>query len=176
MLGGPDAWEPVAERLRHVFGIANFSRAALVPLDVDGIAKAILEDLGDHAGLDVPRLGQARRQAISADVAADRARGRRAHQGSEGMDRRSRQPRVHDSRRGAHRRGVLSLREGSRPGRHADGRQRPGRRAALGRHRLAGGLLSPDEARMPRHPRALSQLSDSVARVAGKGARAGGAC
>jgi tRNA uracil 4-sulfurtransferase len=46
-LGGPDAWEPVAERLRHVFGIANFSRAALVPLDVDGIARAILADLGD---------------------------------------------------------------------------------------------------------------------------------
>jgi thiamine biosynthesis protein ThiI len=47
MLGGPDAWEPVAERLRHVFGIANFSRAALVPLDIDGIANAILEDLRD---------------------------------------------------------------------------------------------------------------------------------
>jgi thiamine biosynthesis protein ThiI len=47
MLGGPDAWEPVAERLRHVFGIANFSRAALVPLDVDGIANAILADLGE---------------------------------------------------------------------------------------------------------------------------------
>ena len=47
MLGGPDAWEPVAGRLRRVFGIANFSRAALVPLDVDGIANAILADLGD---------------------------------------------------------------------------------------------------------------------------------
>jgi thiamine biosynthesis protein ThiI len=47
MLGGPDAWEPVAERLRHVFGIANFSRAALVPLDIDGLAKAIIDDLGD---------------------------------------------------------------------------------------------------------------------------------
>ncbi|HUP39118.1 MAG TPA: tRNA uracil 4-sulfurtransferase ThiI [Vicinamibacterales bacterium] len=47
MLGGPDAWEPVADRLRHVFGIANFSRAALVPLDIDGIATAILEDLRD---------------------------------------------------------------------------------------------------------------------------------
>jgi thiamine biosynthesis protein ThiI len=46
MLGGPEAWQPVAERLRHVFGIANFSRAALVPLDVDGVARAILEDLG----------------------------------------------------------------------------------------------------------------------------------
>jgi tRNA uracil 4-sulfurtransferase len=47
LLGSADAWEPVAERLRHVFGIANFSRAALVPLDVDGIAEAILNDLGD---------------------------------------------------------------------------------------------------------------------------------
>ena len=47
MLGSPDAWEPVAGRLRHVFGIANFSRAALVPLDIDGIAEAILNDLGD---------------------------------------------------------------------------------------------------------------------------------
>ena len=47
MLGAPDAWDAVADRLRHVFGIANFSRAALVPLDVDGIANAILADLGD---------------------------------------------------------------------------------------------------------------------------------
>jgi len=47
MLAGPHAWEPVAERLRHVFGIANFSRAALVPLDIEGIANAILADLHD---------------------------------------------------------------------------------------------------------------------------------
>ena len=36
VLGSEDAWEPVADRMRRVFGIANFSRAALVPLDVDG--------------------------------------------------------------------------------------------------------------------------------------------
>jgi thiamine biosynthesis protein ThiI len=47
-LGSPDAWEPVAARLRQVFGIANFSRAALVPLDIDGIAAAVLADLGTH--------------------------------------------------------------------------------------------------------------------------------
>jgi len=47
VLGSPDAWDAVADRLRHVFGIANFSRAALVPLDIDGVAKAILDDLGD---------------------------------------------------------------------------------------------------------------------------------
>jgi thiamine biosynthesis protein ThiI len=47
MLGGPEAWEPVAGRLRRVFGIANFSRAALVPLEVGGIANAIVTDLAD---------------------------------------------------------------------------------------------------------------------------------
>jgi thiamine biosynthesis protein ThiI len=48
VLGTPDAWDAVAERLRYVFGIANFSRAALVPLDVDLLAGAILNDLGDR--------------------------------------------------------------------------------------------------------------------------------
>ena len=48
VLGSGDAWVPVAERLRHVFGIANFSRAGLAPLDVDAIARAILADLGDQ--------------------------------------------------------------------------------------------------------------------------------
>ena len=47
VLGSADAWTPVADRLRQVFGIANFSRAALVRLDVDVIANAIIEDLGD---------------------------------------------------------------------------------------------------------------------------------
>ena len=48
MLGSADAWQPVAGRLKQVFGIANFSRAALVPLDIDGIASSILADLGDR--------------------------------------------------------------------------------------------------------------------------------
>jgi thiamine biosynthesis protein ThiI len=47
VLGSSEPWDAVADRLRRVFGIANFSRARLVPLDIDGIAKAILEDLGD---------------------------------------------------------------------------------------------------------------------------------
>jgi thiamine biosynthesis protein ThiI len=47
VLGSPQAWEPVADRLRHVFGIANFSRAGRTALDVEVIAKAILENLGD---------------------------------------------------------------------------------------------------------------------------------
>jgi thiamine biosynthesis protein ThiI len=47
VLGSADAWEPVAHRLRHVFGIANFSRAGRVALDVEVIAQGILADLGD---------------------------------------------------------------------------------------------------------------------------------
>jgi thiamine biosynthesis protein ThiI len=47
VLGSPDTWDAVADRLRHVFGIANFSRAGRVALDVDVIAQAILADLGD---------------------------------------------------------------------------------------------------------------------------------
>ena len=47
VLASDAAWGAVAGRLREVFGIANFSRAALVPLDVDVIARAILEDLCD---------------------------------------------------------------------------------------------------------------------------------
>jgi thiamine biosynthesis protein ThiI len=41
----PDA---VADRIRHTFGIANFSYARRVPIDLDGIANAVLRDLGDR--------------------------------------------------------------------------------------------------------------------------------
>lgn len=45
---GPGAaYEQVRERLSRVFGIANFSKAARAPLDIDAIASAILRDLGD---------------------------------------------------------------------------------------------------------------------------------
>ncbi len=38
----------VGERIRTVFGIANYSYAGRAPLDLDAIAKAILADLGDR--------------------------------------------------------------------------------------------------------------------------------
>ena len=78
------AWEPVADRLRHVFGIANFSRAGRAPLDVDAIAHGHSQRPRRPAGADVPRVRPARRQALSPDVAANRARGRRPHQGGAG--------------------------------------------------------------------------------------------
>src|SRR5438128_10090229 len=41
------AWEDVRDRVRRVFGIANFSYAGRAPLDFDALASAILADLGD---------------------------------------------------------------------------------------------------------------------------------
>ena len=40
-------WETVRDRVANVFGIANFARAGTAPLDVDAVAAAILQDLGD---------------------------------------------------------------------------------------------------------------------------------
>jgi thiamine biosynthesis protein ThiI len=46
---GPGASrEAVGDRIRRVFGIANFSYAGSTGLDLDGIAAAILADLGDR--------------------------------------------------------------------------------------------------------------------------------
>jgi thiamine biosynthesis protein ThiI len=47
VLGSPAAWDAVADRVRHTFGVANFSRAGRAPLDVGALADAILSDLGD---------------------------------------------------------------------------------------------------------------------------------
>jgi len=47
VLGPSASWEQVSGRLRDVFGIANFARAGRSALDVDAIARAILDDLGD---------------------------------------------------------------------------------------------------------------------------------
>jgi thiamine biosynthesis protein ThiI len=47
MLGPKASREEVGDRIRRVFGIANFSYARRVPLDLDGIAAAILDDLGE---------------------------------------------------------------------------------------------------------------------------------
>ena len=46
VLGTSARWEEVSARLTDVFGIANFARAGRAPLDVDAIARAILDDLG----------------------------------------------------------------------------------------------------------------------------------
>ena len=49
VLGPSASAVEVGERVRHVFGIANFSNAGRTPtLDLDAIAAAILQDLGDR--------------------------------------------------------------------------------------------------------------------------------
>ena len=42
------SWDEARERIRHVFGIANFSKAGRGSLDFGELAGAILEDLGDR--------------------------------------------------------------------------------------------------------------------------------
>src|SRR5215510_1608395 len=45
---GADVWDEARERIRRVFGIANFSVASRGPHDFDALAAAILRDLGDR--------------------------------------------------------------------------------------------------------------------------------
>src|SRR6185436_10526541 len=48
VLGEQAEWDVVRDRLARVFGVANFAQAGRAPLDVDAIATAILNDLGDR--------------------------------------------------------------------------------------------------------------------------------
>ena len=48
-LGAGTSWEAVRERVRRIFGIANFSCASRAPYDFQTLASAILDDLGDRA-------------------------------------------------------------------------------------------------------------------------------
>lgn len=47
VLGDAD-WIDVRDRISRVFGVANFAQAGRAPLDVDAIAQAILNDLGER--------------------------------------------------------------------------------------------------------------------------------
>ena len=88
------------------------------------------------------------------------------------MDGESGRSGAHHSCRGADGRGVLLLRKASRARRHAHRCQWPCGGTVVRGHRFASGGVSSDEARVPRHPCALSQLPDSVASIAGESARA----
>lgn len=48
VLGEDSDWQTVRDRVSRVFGIANFAQAGRAPLDVDEIARQILDDLGDR--------------------------------------------------------------------------------------------------------------------------------
>ena len=48
VLGPGASPEDVSDRIRRIFGIANFSFAGRTPLDLDAVTRAILTDLGDR--------------------------------------------------------------------------------------------------------------------------------
>src|SRR5262245_44556720 len=48
VLGPAASREAVGERVRRVFGIANFSYARRTSLDLDAVAASMLQDLGDR--------------------------------------------------------------------------------------------------------------------------------
>ena len=48
VLGPAATFEQVSDRLRRVFGVANFAKAGRTPMDPDTAAKVILADLGDR--------------------------------------------------------------------------------------------------------------------------------
>ena len=48
VLGESAPWDAVRDRVSRVFGVANFARAGRAPLDIDAIAREILNDLGDR--------------------------------------------------------------------------------------------------------------------------------
>jgi thiamine biosynthesis protein ThiI len=47
-LGRGASWSEASDRVRHVFGIANFSYAGRAPHDFDAMAETIMRDLGDR--------------------------------------------------------------------------------------------------------------------------------
>jgi len=61
-LGPAVSWEAARDRLRLVFGIANFSLAGRAGLDFGSLASAILADLGSR---ETPSFRVAARRAIS---------------------------------------------------------------------------------------------------------------
>ncbi len=174
-LGSAEAWDAVADRLRHVFGIANFSRAALVPLDVDVIAKAILDDLGD---LQVSTFRVSARRADKrfplTSPQIEREVGGRIKQ-AKGWTVNLDDPAFTIHVEALTGEAFYYFGKEAGPGGMPTGVSGRVVASALRRHRFAGGGVSIDEARLPRHSGTLSQLSDSVARVAGKGPRACGA-
>ena len=165
--------DEVRERLRRVFGIANFSYAGRGPHDFDGAGRG---DPRATSAIGSPRRSASRPRAsdkrLAVHVAADRARSRRADQGS-------RRAGASISTRPALTIHIEMLPDdafyffGKEPGAGGLPTGTGGRRGvpAVRRHRLAGRGVPHDAARLLGAADSFSQLSDPVARVAGEGAR-----
>ena len=145
-VGADTPWEELRDRLQRVFGIANFSAANRGPHDFSALASAILAELGDRDA-DSFRVSATRsdKQLPFTSPQVEREVG--------GIIKQAKGWRV-DLERGADgshrnvagRRVLFSAR--SRRRRPADGHRRPRGVPALGRHRLAGGGVPHDAARL----------------------------
>ena len=170
-LGAGAPWPEVRDRIATVFGIANFSRATRGPQDFEALASRILAELGS-------------RPVTSFRVSARRADKRFPFTSPQierevggliklatGWTRRPRTAGADHPHRDDDRPRVLLLRQGARRRRPADRNWWTPGLPALWRHRLAGGRVPHDAPRLLRALHSLSQLPDSVARLAGEGAR-----
>ncbi len=184
VVDGPDrgrarARRPTGSEVRDAAGAAARHRATsrapgASPPNLDAIAEpACSRRSRGRPPATFRVVGAPRRQAIPAHLAGDRARARRARAGSRRAGRSiSSNPALTIHVEVLTRRRVLLLRQGSRRRRTAGRHERPRAVPAVGRHRLAGRRVAHDAPRLPRALRPLPQLPDSVARVAGQGARA----
>ena len=156
-----------------VFGIANFARAGRARAGRRCHRRCDPRRSRRPCSRPTFRVSRApRRQAISAHLAADRTRGRRTIKEARGwrVDLDAPELTIHVETLTNEAFYFFGKDRGA--GGLPTGCQRTSRLPAVRRHRLARRRVANDAARLPRAVRALSQLSDSVARVTGEGARA----
>ena len=160
------------DRLSDVFGIANFARAGRAPLDVDAIARAILADLGTgHPATFRVSARRADKRFPLTSPQIEREVGGRIKE-ARGWRVDLDEPALTIHVEALTNEAFYFFGKRSRRRRAARRVQRTRRVPAVGRHRLAGRGLANDAPRLPRAVRALSQLPDPVARVAGESPRA----
>ena len=172
LTGHPDP-AAVRDRLGRVAGVANIALAERTGSQMDALKAAVERAIAGRVVPLVPHHRAPGLQDVSAHLGRDQSRARRPRPGA--PTRRARGPlsrRAGRARRGAAGRGLRLLGAERRAGRPAHRLGRHGGRAALGRHRLAGGGVADDEARVPRRLRPLPQRALSARHLPAQGAAA----
>ena len=174
-LGAATSWDAVSDRVRRVFGIANYSRAARAPHDFDALAAAILSDLGDRdaASFRVSARRADKRVPFTSPEIEREVGGRIKEVKGWRVDLDHAALTIHLEMMTDRR--ILFLREEAWRRRTADRHRRPCRVSPFGGHRFAGCRLPDDAARLLGTARSFSQLPDSLQGFPGEGARDRGA-
>ena len=168
---GPKAdWDEVRLRVRNLFGIANFAKAGRTRVDLEAIATAILDALGDQQTSSFRvSVRRADKQFPLTSPQIEREVGGRIKL-ARGWRVNLSEPELTISRRDHTGRGVLLLRQGTSPGGIADRLEWSGALPPLRWHRFARCRVSAHEARLPSAVSPLSQLPDRFPHIAGKDA------